>query len=227
MHLSVVVPTLNEAENIAPLIRFLKRSAPPESEIIVVDGGSMDGTPDLAKKSGAKVISKAPCGRSCQMNLGATIAKGEVLYFVHADVLPPESWANDIADSFSKNIKAGCFSYRFNSKRKLLKINSWATRRNSFLSGGGDQTLFIEKSIFEKMGGFRNDLCIMEDFEFVWRLKKDFPFTVIPNDAIVSARKYEKNGYLKVQVINLLTVFFFKIGWEPERLKLFYKKALG
>jgi rSAM/selenodomain-associated transferase 2 len=193
----------------------------------VADGGSDDGTQKRAETAGAEVLNCKRKGRSCQMNEGAALAKGDVLYFVHADVRPPETWSTDIQNALAAGYHAGCFSYRFNSESKLLKINARATRHNSFLSGGGDQTLFIRRHIFEKMGGFRNDLCIMEDFDFVWRLKKQFPFMVIPNDAIVSARKYERNGYLKVQLVNLVTVLLFKWGWNPERLRVFYQRILA
>lgn len=227
MHISVIIPTLNEAENISDLIQYLKNTAPPKCEIIVADGGSDDGTIKLAEATGAKTFISKKRGRSCQMNEGAKMASGDILYFVHADVRPPKTWAVDIAQSLAQGFSAGCFSYRFNSDDKLLKINARVTRRNSFLTGGGDQTLFIRRPIFEKMGGFRNELCIMEDFDFVWRLKKQYPFIVIPNDATVSARKYERNGYIKVQLVNLATVVLFKLGWKPERLKVFYKNMLA
>ena len=227
MHISVVIPTLNEAENISGLLRMLRQSAPPHCEIIVADGGSTDGTPELAESAGAAVLKDAPRGRSNQMNAGAKMASGEVLYFVHADVRPPRSWPSDIAATIVDGAPAGCFSYRFDSDDKLLKINGLATRRNSFLTGGGDQTLFIKKEVFEEMGGFREELCIMEDFDFVWRLKKRFPFKVVPHDAIVSARKYERNGYFKVQLTNLATVLLFRLGVPPERLSFFYKKIIN
>ena len=228
MRLSVIIPTLNEAEHIGGLVQWLRQTAPPGGcEIIVVDGGSTDGTPRLASEAGATVLASQRKGRSCQLNDGANKATGQLLYFVHADVLPPRTWAADIHLAMQRGVDAGCFSYRFKSDSKWLKINARATRRNSLLSGGGDQTLFIRREVFETMDGFRDELCIMEDFDFVWRLKKRFRFVVIPNDALVSARKYERNGYLKVQLVNLATVLLFWLGLPAEKLKGFYQWMLA
>lgn len=227
MKISVVIPTLNEAENIVALLDYLRQTSPAACEYFVVDGGSTDNTATLAQQAGAKVLCSHQRSRAIQMNLGAANASGEVLYFVHADVRPPNSWASDIAHSLANGYVAGCFSYRFNSDNFWLRINGRLTRRHSILTGGGDQTLFVRKDIFEKMGGFQERLCIMEDFDFVWRLKKKYPFQLIRHDALVSARKYHNNHYLYVQLVNALTVVLFKIGYPPEKLRTLYRRLLG
>lgn len=226
MRTSVIIPTFNEAANIGQLVTFLRQHAPSEGcEIIVVDGGSTDNTLALAKRAGARAVRSPHKGRAAQMNHGAQLSAGEILYFVHADVRPPVTWATDIATAIGQGARAGCFSYRFDSDSALLRFNARLTRLDWLAVGGGDQTLFILHSCFEALGGFRN-LRIMEDFDLVWRFKKKHPFRVIRNDAVVSARKYEEHSWLYVQLVNVLTVLLFKMNFPQERLHRMYQSLL-
>ncbi len=225
--ISVIIPTLNEEIYIARLVHWLRQTAPAvDMEIIVVDGGSRDDTAALAKSAGAAVMQSPRKGRAVQMNMGARAAQSDMLYFVHADVLPPESWAADIFNAVQTGKQAGCFSYRFDSPMRLLRINAWLTQRDSIGAGGGDQTLFVTRRVFEDLGGFNEQLAIMEDFDFVWRLKSVMPFHIICQDVVVSARKYEKNSYLKVQVVNFITLALFRLGYSDKRLAVMYKWLL-
>ncbi len=225
--ISVIIPALDEAKYIARLVHWLRQTAPEAgTEIIVVDGGSKDGTVAMAEEAGAIVMTSPRKGRAVQMNMGVRAAHGNLLYFVHADVLPPETWASDIQRAAGQGAQAGCFSYRFDSPRLLLRINARLTRIDSMGAGGGDQTLFVTRKVFEDMGGFDERLAIMEDFDLVWRLKRVMPFCIIPHDALVSARKYEKNNYLRVQVVNFITLALFRLGYSDKRLAAMYKRFL-
>lgn len=229
MSISVIIPTCNESLRIGRLVDFMSNfGGGLVQEIIVVDAlGTNDNT--LAQVPQEKAIgikSEATC-RATQMNEGASKATGDILYFVHADVFPPQSYAEDIFRSLSKGNDYGFFSYVFNSKNRLLKINSYFTRFPNLFTGGGDQTFFIRKSLFEAMGGFNEEVVMMEDFELYKRLKRaKLKYQIINNPVLVSARKYENNSYLKVNFINLVTMILFKMGFSLERLKRFYAAAL-
>lgn len=223
MNLSVIIPTLNEAENIKELIPFLlKQGGDFINEIIVVDGGSTDSTCQIAASLGARVLISEQKSRAVQMNLGARHATANILYFVHADTRPLDSFATDLQKALIKGYRAGCYRYRFDSESFLLRLNSWFTRFNGLFSGGGDQTLFITRDFFNTLGGYDTNFCLMEDFELVKRIKKQTKFYIIPKTMTVSARKYRENSWLRVQLANLYVFTLFHFGVAPERLKNSY-----
>jgi len=230
LRLSVVIPTYNESDNIEELLEVLaSRSDESRMEVIVMDSPkTTDATGDIAKNCGAQVHRCAQGSRACQLHAGVAKATNEVLFFVHADTRPPENFDELIYDSLAKGNDFGMFSYRFDKTSRLLDINSSTTRKKGVFTGGGDQGMFIRKETYLAQGGFNTELCIMEDFDFYWRLKKaKVPFEIIPQDMLVSARKYERNSYLRVQLVNLATVLGFKLGVNPKRLKKMYVKQLG
>lgn len=229
MQISVIIPTLNEATNIGQQVeRFL--SFPRQDllrEIIVVDAGSQDATVAVAEKAGARVLLAPQKGRAVQMNFGAKHAQGAILYFVHADVRPPASCLEDVVQTLAQKQRLGCFTYHFDSDSPLLKVNAFFTGFNWMANGGGDQTLFLQKSCFWELGGFDEQLPIMEDFDFVWRAKKQqYAMQVVRSRATVSARKYEKNNYFKVQIVNAITFLAFRWGYSPRKLAEWYRKML-
>lgn len=228
MKMSVIIPTLNEAENIKELVPYLKKYGGDFiSEIIVVDGGSSDETCQIAAGLGAIVLKSKVRSRAHQLNLGASCASANTLYFVHADTRPVHSFAEDLQIAVVKGYKAGCFRYRFDSDTFLLKVNSWFTRFNGLFSGGGDQTLFISRDFFNTLGGYDTKYCLMEDFELVKRIKRRTKFYVVPKTMTVSARKYRDNSWLRVQVVNLYVFAMFHLGMDPEKLKKSYTTLLS
>lgn len=228
MKISVIIPTFNEEGQIVQLIKYLREYAGTYlPEIIVVDGNSTDKTVTNAKIAGAQVIKSNMKSRAIQMNMGAKMAKGEILYFLHADAFPPTSFATDILLAISAGNNAGCFSYRFDSDKTLLRINSYCTRFNGIFCGGGDQSLYILNSRFRNLGGFREDYHLMEDFEITGRIRKQIGrFHLIKKDMKVSARKYETNDYMRVNFVNLLIFCLFKIGVSQPKLANLYVKYL-
>ena len=227
MQTSAIIPTLNESENISNLIHRLRHCGGAELvEVIVVDAGSNDETIALAKEAGAKVIQSNRKGRATQMNLGAKVAQGEILYFVHGDTLPPECYMKSIRQALKEEFPIGCFRYQFKSDRRLLKINAFFTRFKMIWCRGGDQSLFIRREIFEQMEGFREDYQIMEDFEFIIRARKTYPFKIIPENMLVSARKYDENSYMRVQVANLIVFNMFRLGYSQEAMLRMYRRLL-
>lgn len=224
--ITVIIPTLNEAQNIKRLLKHLKDGGDESVEIIVVDANSADGTAAVARASGAIVIECQQASRAHQMNLGAQAAQGEILYFVHADAIPPNSYRKDIVAAVERGSQFGCYRFKFESKSPLLAINSFFTRFKFLWCRGGDQTLFIRKDIFEKEGGFDEYYIIMEDYDLIIRLWKKYTFTIIPKSVAVSARKYQHNGYLQVTLANLKVFRMFKKGYAPALLKEKYYELI-
>ena len=227
MTISIIIPTLNEAENIQRLIEFFKKNDDGQlRELIVTDGGSTDGTPQIAAAAGAKVFSCIK-GRACQMNKGAENAKGDILYFVHADSIPPESFMDDLNNAFTEGFPIGCFRFKFNSPKKILKFNSFMTRFDKIFCRGGDQTLYVTRDVFDELQGYRDDFQIMEEYDFIIRARKKYPFKIIPKDVLVSARKYDERSWLRVMMSNSIVFTMFRNGASQNAMVDMYKRLLG
>jgi len=227
MTISIIIPTFNEAENITELVTFIRHLGYEEIlEILVVDGGSKDDTVMLAREAGAVVMTSDQRSRAAQMNLGANRAKGDILYFVHADVRLLSSFVTDIRESLDEGFQSGCYRYIFDSNKFLLKVNAYFTRFDSIMCRGGDQTLFVRKSIFNLLGGYDESYTIMEDYNFILRLRKKCRFKIIQKDIIVSARKYEMNSWFRVQIANLSVFIMFFFRRSPGEMKQIYKILL-
>ncbi len=229
MTISLIIPTLNEEKRIKKLLLYLK-GLPHQrllKEIIVCDGGSEDQTlREAGRVPGIKVLVAPARGRAVQMNFAAEHAEGEVLYFVHADVFPPSTCLSDIMRALKEGHKMGCFQCRYTEESQMMQLNAQLTKLNWIAAGGGDQTFFITREAFDQIRGFDSSLPIMEDFDLVWRAKKHWPLHVVSSEALVSARKYKNNSYLKVQLTNAMVFLLFRWGANPEKLSKMYKKIL-
>jgi rSAM/selenodomain-associated transferase 2 len=227
MRVSIIIPTLNEAGNIAQLLsRLTETSSEYLEEIIVVDGGSTDDTCQIVRKLGVKVMNCPKRGRAFQMNVGAHHSSGDVLYFIHGDTLPPTTYLEDIGTALGDGHDMGCYRFKFDGKRWLLRINSFFTRYNKSWCRGGDQSLFVKKEVFNALGGYREDYVIMEDFELLRRAVGKYRFCVMPKEIIVSDRKYKTNNYLQVQLANLIVFNMFKRGYAPQKILKTYRRMI-
>lgn len=225
MRISIIIPTLNEEKSLLTLLPFLKRHGGDRiSEIMVCDGGSTDQTKVIAQDNQAVFVSCKQQGRPFQMNEGAALASGEILYFLHADTLPPCSFVDDIFQGIDEGCEAGCFQYRFDSDRKLLQRQARLTRLPFLIFRGGDQSLYITKSLFEKINGFDPHYFVMEDYDMIRRLRKHTRFKIIPKQAVVSARKYDHNSYVRVNFANVVVFSLYYVGVSPKKLlRLYYR----
>lgn len=223
MQFSIVIPTLNEAKNIGPLLHYLQQHGGSAlSEIIVVDANSSDGTAEIAQATGAKVVPCAVRCRAAQMNLGAREAKSDLLYFVHADTVPPASFATDIVQEVEQGEVMGCYRYQFDSPSRILKFNAYFVRYQWLWCQGGDKTFFVKRSVFEEFGGYDERYVVMEEYDFLRKAMKQYRLRVLPKDVRISARKYERNSWLRVQLANAGAFTMFRWGVEPSRIKRFY-----
>lgn len=228
MKLSIIIPTFNEAANIARLVGELRRHAADRPvEIVVVDAHSPDGTAELARQAGATVLLPPRPGRAFQMNYGAARATGDVLYFVHADVSIHPDYVATIGQAVAQGHAAGCYRFRFDSTHPLLRINSYGTRFKGIMSRGGDQTLFVTRALFQQLGGFNEHFVVMEDFEIIQRIRRVASFLIVPQDVLVSARKYQNNSWLRVQLANLTAFSLYFLKVSPVRIARTYKSMLN
>lgn len=147
------------------------------------------------------------------MNAGATVATGDILYFLHADTFPPASYRTAIRQVCSSGYGAGCCRLQFDHEHWFLKANAWFTQFDMDSLRFGDQSLFIEKPIFQKIGGFKDSLLIMEDQEIISRIRKVTRFKIIPLPVTTSAKKYLENGIYRLQFIFLVIwlLYYFKV----------------
>ncbi len=224
--LSIIVPTYNEENTILDLLIHLNDAKANSDELIVVDGGSSDHTVSVVRKNGFTCLESPQKGRAVQMNYGADYASGDILYFVHADTIPPASFRDDIKEAFSQGYKSGCYRYQFDVDHPLLKINAYCTRFDRLMCRGGDQTLFISRNLFEKLGGFREDYMIMEDYDLIQKIQSEAMFRIIPKNATVSARKYDNNSYFRVNFVNLVVFLMYLAGLSQETMDHAYRNLI-
>ncbi len=228
MKISIIIPTLNEEKYISKILNWFESiNSDKIIEYIICDGGSEDNTVKIASQFKTTILYSPNKGRSNQMNYAAMHSKGEILYFVHADCIPPKTCFDSIIEAVHQNYDAGCFRYKFDSDKYLLKLNAFFNRFGGLICRGGDQTLFVKKEIFFELNGFSEKFIIMEDYDFVKRLMKKYAFKVIPEYAVVSARKYEHNSWAKVNFANAVAMYMFMSGaYSPQRIRNTYHSMI-
>ncbi len=219
---SIIVPTFNEADNIVATLRPLQTLRQQGYEIIIADGGSNDGTIELARPLADRVIN-AGKGRARQMNSGAQQAHGDALLFLHADTLLPDN-AIELIQANLQTKPWGRFDVQLSGKQPLLKIIALMMNWRSRLSGiaSGDQAIFIKRTLFESIGGYA-DIPLMEDIDISKRLKQHSHPACIKTKLTTSSRRWEQNGIVKTIFLmwRLRLAYFF--GARPEQLARRYR----
>jgi rSAM/selenodomain-associated transferase 2 len=219
MKVSVIIPALNESENIRTTLLSVKQQE-GDFEVIVVDGGSSDDTKAIAKAH-AQVIPSEP-GRAIQMNAGARLASGEVLLFLHADssLHPYALGALRQALTVSQTV-GGTFTLRFDTNRFLLRLYAFFTRLKFRYFHYGDQGIFVRRATFEQLGGFK-EMPLMEDIDFLLRLRKQGRVALIQLPVTTSARRFVKQGLVRQQLLNGFLLTLYRLGVKPEILAKWY-----
>jgi len=220
--LSVIIPTLNEGATLEKTLKNLQQGK--NIEIIVADGGSRDETATIAIHQGAKLV-EVSGGRAAQLNRGAAESRGKYLLFLHADTLLPNNFDRQIISTLENpDITAGAFRFKTNHPGKAMRIVEWGTNMRStlFQTPYGDQGLFMERQVFDEIGGYPL-LPIMEDFAFVRRIRQRGTIITLPAEAITSARRWQKLGIIRTTLINQLMVAGFFLKISPEKLSHFYR----
>ena len=221
--ISVIIPTYNEGNKIGPLIDIVKeRGGSAISEIIISDGGSTDQTREIAEAHGAVCIVSPKKGRSYQLNYGAQNAKGGILYFLHADTVPSEDFADLIMDTVNADCLAGSFRRKFDNPAMFFKLSCFIGSFHLLSYPYGDHSLFMDRELFNKIGGYAG-MKIMEDQEIIERAAEETRFVVLPQCVITSARKFEEQGIIRLHIIFLLITLMYKIGFKEPALMAVYK----
>jgi rSAM/selenodomain-associated transferase 2 len=220
--ISVIIPTLNEADYLAKTLAPLR--AEPNLELIVADGGSLDGTTDIAQSLGAMVIRGKP-GRGRQLNGGAATASGEILLFLHADTILPADFGAAVRRCLtSPAVVAGAFRLGIDganwSLRLIETLANWRARQMRMPYG--DQALFLRRSTFSRLGGFPEQE-IMEDFELVRRLRKLGRIEMLELTASTSDRRWRTLGVARTTLINQAVIIGYLLGRSPYSLASWYR----
>jgi rSAM/selenodomain-associated transferase 2 len=217
--LSIIVPTLNEAPGIRAALEALAPLRAHGHEVIVVDGGSNDGTVQLAEGGCDRLVSSAR-GRASQMNTGAAVAAGNALLFLHADTRLPRDAADLVMDALRSNAW-GRFDVRIEGGHPLLKLVACTMNLRSRLSGiaTGDQALFVRRDAFR---GFP-EIPLMEDVAFSKQMKRRGPPACLRARVATSGRRWESRGVLRTVVLMWRLRLLYFLGVRPERLARLYE----
>ena len=230
--LSVIIPVFNEAQNIKRLLDYLIENKHDDvpTEVIVVDGGSRDGSVEIVSEIASKNkdlhILKSEKGRAKQMNMGAKKAKYKILYFLHADTFPPKNYNKIISKHIGNGASSGCFKMKFDSQHWWLVISGWLTHFNLKICRGGDQSLFVTKEVFNQLNGYDENYLVYEDNHFIAKLYKQHKFIVLPHWVTSSARRYKSNGVWQLQYHFLIIHLKWYFGASAKQLENYYIKHI-
>jgi rSAM/selenodomain-associated transferase 2 len=223
MQISIIIPTLNEADVIIGILQSLQSLRAKGHEVIVVDGGSSDRTVSLAQPF-VDLVLMAQRGRGAQMNAGAWIAKGKVLLFLHADTrLPSDAEDLIVTGLLRSNCQWGHFNAHLSGNSAWFRIIEWSMNWRSRLTGivTGDQVLFAQREAFTAAGGFP-EIPLMEDITLSRRLKR-FGWPLCLNSSVVTSSRYwEKRGIVRTILLMWFLRLAYFLGVSPECLAQVY-----
>ena len=223
---SVIIPVLNEAKNIETCIAAARRDyAPDEVEIIVVDGGSSDGTPDLVPSTATFFRSQR--GRAVQMNRGAAACRGDILVFCHADSQLPADWREAVIDALRRpGVSGGTFQTLILPERAwILRLRNRMPQRANWRGMHGDQAQFVTRATFERIGGFP-ELPLMEDVAMSRALDEEGSLVRLSLRVITSSRRYVERGSLRQALRNRWNLFrYCYLGATPDEIARTYRSS--
>ena len=226
MALSIIIPVLNEAESIVATVELLQTFRQGGCQLIVVDGGSRDGTVQLAEPYVDKLLT-SKAGRANQMNAGAEVAEGKVLLFLHADTLLPMDSDRLIEQRLKESgCSWGRFDVSLSGQQPLLRVVEAMMNNRSRWSGiaTGDQAIFVKKKLFDEVGGFPS-IALMEDIALSRLLKAEGSPLCLKEKVVTSSRRWEEKGVVRTICLMWIFRLAYFLGVKPEQLvKIYYGK---
>jgi rSAM/selenodomain-associated transferase 2 len=223
VRLSIVIPVLDEAPHLESLLPELLTTC-PDAEVLVVDGGSTDGSGDVAARAAGTRVVRSDRGRARQMNAGAAAASGDALLFLHADTRLPPGAAEAVLDALADPAVAyGRFDVCFDSLRPAFRLIARLMNARSRLTGicTGDQAIFVRRATFAALGGYA-EIALMEDIELSRRLKRAGRLAALRLRVTTSARKWEREGVARTIVLMWTLRLLYLCGARPDRLHRWY-----
>lgn len=219
MKISVVIPALNEESHLEKTLQSVTKQE-GDYEFFVVDGGSSDNTVTIAKRYTTVINSLS--GRAIQMNTGAKACSGDILLFLHADTILPDCAFREIRKRMKDvSVAGGSFYIAFDADTFILKGVSFVTRFNFRLFHFGDQGIFVRRTVFQTLQGYK-EMPIMEDYDFYKRLGKQGKVILIRMPVISSARRFVRKGVIRQLFMNKLVVLAYWAGVDIQTIKRFY-----
>ena len=226
---SVIIPTLNEATTLPTTLAALASAADAgRIEVIVSDGGSTDATVPIARRYGCTLV-HGTCGRAAQLNAGADRAKGRFVWFLHADTTPPPGWLDCLLRAGELRAPAS-FSVRFDTgvTSRWLTLFSWMSTWNVVAFRFGDQSLFLPQELFERIGGYREDMHLLEDNDIVRRATAAAGrFRLMEGFVTTSARRYRTHGVIWTQTVYVFLYAMYRWGASQAKLCRVYDWAFS
>jgi rSAM/selenodomain-associated transferase 2 len=221
--LSIIVPTLNEGDQIQATLGNLQPLRRDGVEVLLVDGGSTDATVEHARALADKLLS-APAGRARQMNHGAAHADGNLLLFLHADTHLPADAARAVIEGLSGERQWGRFDVRIDGRARLLTAVAWGMNLRSRLTGiaTGDQAMFVRRDAFDRIGGFP-DQPLMEDIELSKRLKRLSRPLCLSSTVTTSGRRWERWGFWRTVFLMWRLRWLYYRGVPAKQLARLYR----
>ena len=220
--LSLILPVLNEAATLATQLTGLQSLRERGAELVLVDGGSCDGTPALARPAIDRLL-VSPRGRATQMNVGARASQGQVLLFLHADTTLPPGADDLIRQAIVDGAYWGRFDVCIDGRHPLLRVVEWMMNWRSRLTGiaTGDQAIFVRRELFDGVGAYP-EIPLMEDIALSKRLKRIASPACLRERVVTSGRRWEKHGVLRTILLmwRLRASYFF--GADPQQLAIRY-----
>jgi uncharacterized protein len=221
--LSIVIPTFNEESHLEGAIQSIGERS--DVEVIVADRGSDDSTLEIAQRCGARIVASER-GRAEQMNAGAAVARGDVLLFLHADTRLPFAYRAEIDRILAQpKTIAGAFRFALDFVTPSLRLIELATNLRCRVRQlpYGDQALFLPRSQFEQLGGFK-PWPVMEDFEFVRRLRRRGRIGIAESFIITSARRWRRDGPWRTTMRHQVAIARYMLGHSPDAIAAWLKR---
>ena len=218
--ISVIIPTLDEEQNIASLLASLAKL--DGVEIIVCDGGSSDSTLEICRNFPVRLLC-SPMGRGVQLNAGAQCAQGEILFFLHADSMIETRVLDDIRNVVAQGNLWGCCTLEFNERNWAFRAIAYFSnlRSRAFSSCYGDQGIYCQRDLFWSKGGFP-DIIVLEDMEFSHLLRRHQRARVVDGRIMTSTRRFRAAGIVKTIAKMQMIKILYALGMKPEMLRTWY-----